>query len=97
MEYIPPMQAANPALAIEQATVRCILVNILHHLPNLLEHTANFSLAPTLCRGYGATALEEHANSLHRIREVRFRHTAALTAAVRRKVSIDFSGSSLMN
>lgn len=60
---VPPMHAANPALAIEHATVEVVL-SIITRVGSCARHTSNFGLA-TPFRGRDGTApLEKHANRL---------------------------------
>jgi len=59
------MHAANPALAIEHATVDIgvLWMNILY-MPKIVLLTSNFGLASTFRSRNRTAALEKHANRL---------------------------------
>ena len=59
---IPPMHAANPALAIEHATDGIVALIITDEF--CARHTTNFGLATTFCSRDGTAPFEKHTNRL---------------------------------
>lgn len=59
---LPPIHAANPAAAIEQATKQ--QKGLVGRCTIRAKHTSNFGLTPALGRRNGATTFEQHTNSL---------------------------------
>ena len=60
---IPPMHAANPAPAIEHATVE-IALSISTQGRSYARRTSNFGLTPPFCSRDGTATLEKHADRL---------------------------------
>jgi hypothetical protein len=58
------MHAANPALAIEHATVDIVVLLIITGERFRALHTSDFCLTSPFGSGYRTTALEKHANRL---------------------------------
>jgi hypothetical protein len=91
------MQAAKPALAIEQATTQ-FFIDPKARQRRSQEFTSYFGLTSSLSCRNGAASLEQHANGLTPIKcKTVINECGYLTAAVNRNVSIAFSGSSLIN
>jgi hypothetical protein len=59
------MHAANPALAIEHATVEIVALIVTRYTEGFrARHTSNFGLATTLRSRDGTAPLEKHTNRL---------------------------------
>ena len=93
---IPPMHAANPALAIEHATVEMVALSVSRFYA---RRTSNFGLTSPFRSRDGTATLEKHTDRLPERSTKNHDRSPAWThtAAVNKNVLIDFSGSSLTN
>lgn len=95
---VAPIQAAKPALAMEQATAPPLNQSNCITNKGVNRRTTNFSLTSSFCGRDSTTSFEQHPNGLRIwVKCNLYREKIWLTAAVNKNVSTDFSGSSLRN